>query len=59
MTGLKSDMSFLQVKTAMILKEQSHQVQSAISRNYREIAHMRLEAMAETGNPYSFIARVT
>jgi hypothetical protein len=39
----------------MSMKEKLRQVRGAICENRREIAHMRLEAIAEADNPYSLI----
>jgi hypothetical protein len=48
-------MSFLQVRASMSMKEKLRQVRGAICVNRREIAHTRLEAIAEAHNPYSLI----
>jgi hypothetical protein len=56
MTHLESVMSFLKVKSSMMMKEKLRQVRSAICMNRREIAHKRLEAVAGATNPYSLIA---
>jgi hypothetical protein len=55
LTKLESEMSFLQVKASISMKEKLRQVRSAICVNQREIAHTRLEAIAGSDNPYSLI----
>ncbi len=55
LTRLESEMSFLQVRTSMSMKEKLRQVRGAICVNRREIAHARLEAIAGADNPYSLI----
>jgi hypothetical protein len=46
LTRIESGMSFLQVKASMTMKEKLRQVRNAICVNQREIAHIRLEAIA-------------
>ncbi len=55
LTRLESGMSFMQVRASMSMKEKLRQVRGAICVNRREIAHTRLEAIAEADNPYSLI----
>ncbi len=55
LTRLESGMSFMQVRASMSMKEKLRQVKGAICENRREIAHMRLEAIAGADNPYSLI----
>jgi hypothetical protein len=55
LTRLESGMSFMQVRASMSMKEKLRQVRGAICRNRREIAHIRLEAIAGADNPYSLI----
>jgi hypothetical protein len=55
LTRLESGMSFMQVRASMSMKEELRQVRGAICVNRREIAHMRLEAIAGADNPYSLI----
>jgi hypothetical protein len=55
LTRLESGMSFMQVRASMSMKEKLRQVRGAICVNRREIAHMRLEAIAGADNPYSLI----
>ncbi len=52
LTRLESGMSFLQEKASMTMKEKLRQVRNAICVNRREIAHMKLEAVAGADNPY-------
>jgi hypothetical protein len=52
---LESEMSFLQVRASMSMKEKLRQVRGAICVNRREIAHTRLKAIAGADNPYSLI----
>ncbi len=47
--------SFVQVKVSRTMKEKQRQVRNAICVNWREIAHMRLEAIAGADNLYSLI----
>jgi hypothetical protein len=55
LTKLESEMSFLQVKASMSMKEKLRQVRSPICMNWREIAHTRLDAIAGANNPFSLI----
>jgi hypothetical protein len=55
LTRLESDMSFMQVRASMSMKEKLRQVRGAICVNQRQIAHTRLEAIAGADNPYSLI----
>jgi hypothetical protein len=55
LTQLESEMFFLQVKASMSMKGKLRQVRSTICVNWREIAHMRLEAIAGADNPNSLI----
>jgi hypothetical protein len=55
LTRLESGMSFMQVRASMSMKEKLRQVRGTICVNRREIAHMRLEAIARADNPYSLI----
>jgi hypothetical protein len=52
---LESEVSFLQVKATMSLKERIHQVKAEICDNRRQIAHVRLESLAGAENPYSLM----
>ena len=45
-TRLESEVSFLQVKATMSLKERIRQVKAEICDNRRQIAHVRLESLA-------------
>jgi hypothetical protein len=54
-TGLESEVSFLQVKATMSLKERIRQVKAEICDNRRQIAHVRLESLAGAENPYSLM----
>jgi hypothetical protein len=51
-TRLESEVSFLQVKATMSLKERIRQVKAEICDNRRQIAHVRLESLAGAENPY-------
>jgi hypothetical protein len=55
-TRLETELSFLQVRNSMALAQKLRQVKAEICANRREIAHTRLEAVAGSGNPYSFIS---
>ncbi len=54
-TRLESEVSFLQVKATMSLKERIRQVKAEICDNRRQIAHVRLESLAGAENPYSLM----
>jgi hypothetical protein len=54
-TRLESEVSFLQVKATMSLKERIRQVKVEICDNRRQIAHVRLESLAGAENPYSLM----
>jgi hypothetical protein len=54
-TRLESELSFLQVKSTMSLQETIRQVKAKICENRRQIAHLRLESIAGTENPYSLM----
>jgi hypothetical protein len=54
-TRLESEVSFLQVKATMSLKERIRQVKAEICDNQRQIAHVRLESLAGAENPYSLM----
>jgi hypothetical protein len=54
-TRLESEVSFLQVKAIMSLKERIRQVKAEICDNRRQIAHVRLESLAGAENPYSLM----
>jgi hypothetical protein len=54
-TRLESEVSFLQVKATMSLKEHIKQVKTEICDNRRQIAHVRLESLAGAENPYSLM----
>jgi hypothetical protein len=45
----------MQVKASMTMKEKLRQVRNAICVNRRDIAHIRLKAIAVADNPYSLI----
>ncbi len=49
----ESEVSFLQVKATMSLKERIRQVKAEICDNRRQIAHVSLESLAGAENPYS------
>ncbi len=55
LTRLESGISFMQVRASMSMKEKLQQVRGAICVYRREIAHMKLEAIAGADNPYSLI----
>ncbi len=55
LTRLESGMSFMQVRASISMKEKLRQVRGPICVNRREIAHIRLEAIAGADNPYSLI----
>ncbi len=52
---LKFGMSFLQVKSSMIMKEKLQQVLIASCVNQRKLAHTQLETVAGAENPYNLI----
>jgi hypothetical protein len=54
-TRLESEVSFLQVKATMSLKERIRQVKAEICDNRRQIEHVRLESLAGAENPYSLM----
>jgi len=54
-TGLESEVSFLQVKATMSLKERIRQVKAEICDNRRQKAHVRLESLAGEEIPYSLM----
>ncbi len=54
-TRLESEVSFLQVKATMSLKERMRQVKAEICDNRWQIAHVRLESIAGAENPYSLM----
>jgi hypothetical protein len=56
LTRLELGMSFMQVRASMSMKEKLRQVRGAICENRRDIARMRLEAVAGADNPYSLIS---
>ncbi len=54
-TRLESEVSLLQVKATMSLKEHIRQVKAEIWDNRRQIAHVRRESLAGADNPYSLM----
>jgi hypothetical protein len=52
---LETSMSFLQIKASMGLHEKIRQVRHEICQNRREVAQVRLEAIAGADNPYSLL----
>jgi hypothetical protein len=52
-TKLETSMSFLQIKTSMGLHKKIRQIRHEICQNRREMAQVRLEAIAGADNPYS------
>ncbi len=52
---LETSMSFLQINTSMGLPEKIRQVWHEICQNRREVAQVRLEAIAGADNPYSLL----
>ena len=50
-TRLESEVSFLQVKATMSLKERIRQVKAEICDNRRQIGHVGLESLAGAENP--------
>jgi hypothetical protein len=54
-TRMESEVSFLQVKATMSLKDRIRQVKVEICDNRRQIAHVRLESLAGAENPYSLM----
>jgi hypothetical protein len=54
-TRLESEVSFLQVKATISLKERIHQAKAEICDNRRQIAHVCLESLEGAENPYSLM----
>ncbi len=54
-TKLETSMSFLQIKASMGLHEKIRQIRHEICQNRREMAQVRLEAIAGADNPYSLL----
>jgi hypothetical protein len=54
-TRLESELSFLQVRSTMTLKETIRQVKAEICEDRKQIAHTRLESIAGAENPYSLM----
>ena len=54
-TRLESTISFLQIQASMSLQENIWQVQYEICQSRREMAFVRLEAIARANNPYSLL----
>ncbi len=52
---LESELSFLQVKSTMMLQETILQVKAEICEDGKQIAHTRLESIAGVENPYSLM----
>ncbi len=54
-TRLESELSFLQVRSTMMLQETIHQVKAEICEDRKQVAHTRLESTAGAENPYSLM----
>jgi hypothetical protein len=54
-TRLESKLSFLQVRSTMMLQETIRQVKAEICKDQKQIAHTRLEIIAGAENPYSLM----
>jgi hypothetical protein len=54
-TRLEAELSFLQVRSTMTLRETIRQVKAEIYEDRKQIAHTRLESIAGAENPYSLM----